>query len=160
MRIKQQRKVPMKKLDITFAINLLVLDCFCLSLSLQAADDSRQSAKVTQIDVPGALFTVPNAINARGEIVGLYLDGSFTVHGFLLSNGTFTTIDGPGANLTIALGINARGDIVGAYRDSSRNINGYLLSNGDFTTVDVPRTTFTVLDGINSKGDIVGEYRD
>ena len=58
------------------------------------------------------------------------------LHGFLLSNGTFTTIDVPGAIFgTVAFGINPPGDIVGAYADSG-DVHGFLLSKGKFTTID------------------------
>ncbi len=47
----------------------------------------------TQIDVPGASFTSPRAINSGGDIVGFYGGSRGGIHSFLLSNGTFTTID-------------------------------------------------------------------
>jgi uncharacterized membrane protein len=93
-----------------------------------------------------------------------YDAGSFTTHGFLLSNGKFTTIDAPGAQpgfeFTVASGINPRGDIVGTYIDSSFNSHGFLLSNGVFTTIDVPGAVETVAFGINAQGEIVGIYFD
>ncbi len=45
----------MKKISITFTAILLVLGCFSLSPAVQAASDSRQLEKFTQIDVPGAM---------------------------------------------------------------------------------------------------------
>ena len=94
----------MKKRNINYRKTIpalliaLVLGCFSLSPSVQAASDSRQPKEFTQIDVPGAIFTIATDINPQGEIVGFYLDSSFNLHGFLLSNGVFTTIDVPGAN--------------------------------------------------------------
>ena len=67
----------------------------------------------TTIDLPGATDTLAIGINARGQIVGLYVAGG--THGFLLDKGNFTTIDVPGAEATEAFGINARGQIVGVY---------------------------------------------
>jgi len=48
----------------------------------------------TTIDYPGATSTQTWAINARGDIGGLYVSAGVT-HGFLLSGGNFTTIDFP-----------------------------------------------------------------
>jgi hypothetical protein len=138
----------------------LALGCFSLSPVVQAASDSRQPKEFTQIDVPGAIFTIATDINPQGEILGFYLDSSFNLHGFLLSNGVFTTIDVPGANFTLATDINPRCEIVGLYDDSSGNRHGFLLSKGAFTTIDVPGATLTVASGINSGGDIVGDYFD
>jgi probable HAF family extracellular repeat protein len=60
------------------------------------------------------VFTQPNGINARGDIVGFYTNADGIAHGFLLSGGTFTTVDVPGV---IQLrGISASGVIVGSYR--------------------------------------------
>jgi hypothetical protein len=46
----------------------------------------------TTIDVPGAVRTVANAINPRGDIVGRYDTADGVAHGFLLRGGEFTTI--------------------------------------------------------------------
>jgi hypothetical protein len=80
------------------------------SRATQAPGDECEKKKFTQIDVPGAVFTIANAINPRG---------------FLLSKGKFTTIDVPGANLTVAFRINPDGGIVGAYRTSNGSIHGF-----------------------------------
>jgi hypothetical protein len=69
------------------------------------------------------------AINSRGDIVGDYFD-SQTLHGFLLSKGTYTTIDDPNGISGAANGINNRGDIVGWYFDGQTQ-HGYLLTRSD-----------------------------
>src|ERR1700758_4151967 len=97
----------MNKMVKTFACTLF----FCLPLL--AAD-----FKFVPFDVPGAMSTGPRGINARGEIVGLYLDSGNTGHGFLLDYGKYKTIDFPGATFTNAVGINAQGDIVGRWTDA------------------------------------------
>jgi uncharacterized membrane protein len=66
-------------------------------------------------DVPDALATIPFGVNDRGQVVGFYLDGNGTQHGYLLDRGRFTTIDVPGAAATDAFGINDHGQIVGAF---------------------------------------------
>jgi uncharacterized membrane protein len=68
----------------------------------------------TSIEVPGASGTQVNAINDRGQIVGIWEGPGAKIHGFLLENGKFTTIDAPGAApSTATTGINDRGQIVG-----------------------------------------------
>jgi hypothetical protein len=114
----------------------------------------------TTIDFPGATFTETNDINARGDVVGRYIDTNGTSHGYLLSRGHFITIDFPGAVFTTPKGINAQDDIVGAYTDPHGSNHGFLLSKGSFSTFDVPGNTATFHFGINSRGDIVGTYCD
>src|SRR4051812_9243757 len=63
----------------------------------------------TTIDPPNAVITVPYGINARGDIVGTYLDSDGVQHGFLLRKGVYTTIDFPGAEGTEARGIGPNG---------------------------------------------------
>src|SRR5262245_17341944 len=89
----------------------------------------------TRIDFPGALQTVPNGINARGDIVGEYLDGNLDGHGFLLRNGIYTTIDVPGAIRTGVAAINASGDVVGYFIDSAGQ-HGFVLRKGEITIVE------------------------
>src|SRR5262245_61265078 len=59
--------------------------------------------------------TVALGINDNGQIVGVYITGGgLRVHGFLLSDGTYTTLDDPSATIsTQALGINNAGQTVG-----------------------------------------------
>ena len=69
--------------------------------------------------VPGGVArqTSARGINARGDIVGFYVDSAGRQHGFLLQDGLYTTIDFPlaGVRATIANGINAQGEVVGQY---------------------------------------------
>ena len=55
----------------------------------------------TILNFPGAINTVAYSINASGQVVGFYEDGSngsiTSQHGFLYSGGTYSTIDPPGA---------------------------------------------------------------
>ena len=82
----------------------------------------------TTIDFPGATVTFSQtwAINARGEIGGLYTSAGVT-HGFLLSGGQFTKIDFPDATTTEVNTINPRGDIVGDWGGGGVT-HGFLLS--------------------------------
>ena len=54
-------------------------------------------------------------INARGDIVGNFLDHNGVRHGYLLSDGRFSQIDYPGASDTGVEEINNAGDIMGAW---------------------------------------------
>lgn len=127
-----------------------------VSLSLHATE-----YRFVQIDVPHSDYTETNGVNARGDIVGMYVDSDGVSHSFVLRKGLFTTIDVPGATETLAArGINARGDIVGGFHDADFNRHGYLLSDGRFTRVDFPGATVTYMSGINNAGDVMGGYFD
>ena len=128
----------------------------------------------TTIDFPGASATAGRGINREGDIVGLYcLEGTIPtlcnrtgLHGFLVSQGTFTTVDVPGASSTAAFAINSDGDIVGDYSTTTgpcaavpgAGCHGFLLSKGTFTTIDVPCALGTMARGISPEGNIVGFY--
>ena len=133
---------------------IAVLCCLAISPPSQAAN-----YRFSKIHVPNSDSTEANGINARGHIVGSYVDSEGISHGFLLRNGVFKTIDVPGASVTLAArSINARGDIVGGFLDSDFARHGYLLSDGKFTQIDYPGSTGTYTSGINNAGDITGGY--
>jgi uncharacterized membrane protein len=89
-------------------------------------------------DVPGQGDTLPDGINAQGDIVGSYADINLITHGFLRVKDTFSTIAYPGANATFALGINAPGLIVGGYEGPNGAFHSFLAqpsaNNGKDTT--------------------------
>ena len=131
-----------------------------LSLSLASASWAQspppaEGYTYETIDPPGSFDTFVRGINARGDIVGRFLDATGAAHGFLLSDGLFTTIDFPGATRTLANGINARGEIVGIHDSHS-----FLLRRGTFTTFDFPSAAGTGARAINNAGDIVGFYSE
>src|SRR6266446_9235182 len=132
-----------------------------LSFALGAASNVlAEDPTFTPITFPGATFTQTWGIDARGDIVGLYVDVGNVTHGFLLSGGNFTTIDAPpdaNATSTFPYGINPRGDIVGSYV-SAGVTRGFLLSGGKFTTINFPGAISTEVVGISPRGDIVGDY--
>jgi uncharacterized membrane protein len=70
---------------------------------------------ITSFDVPGSApaATAANGINARGQIVGGFVDLAGIAHGFLADGSTFTTLDCPGATGTTAWAINSAGQIAG-----------------------------------------------
>lgn len=103
-------------------------------------------------------FTVPNAINDRGEIVGVYQDVVPGGHSFLLKSGRYQTLTYPGITGTAAQGINNGGEVVGDFPDP-KGTHGfiYLENVGVFTPpLDCPTGTITALRGINNGGQIVG----
>jgi uncharacterized membrane protein len=131
------------KIKILPKIFLSLAAGFAALFTLRVSASTAFSLTFTTIDVPGATHTSANRINARGQIVGGYIDARGTGHGFLLDNGTFTLIDFPVGLATDALGINAAGQIVGRYLHASSLFHGFLLDKGTFTTIDPPGSTFT-----------------
>ena len=130
---------------------------FCIAFSsLLTATDFR----FVKIDVPDATTTTANGINARGDIVGSFVDANGANHGFLLRKGVFSAIDFPSASFTAARAINARGDIVGRFDDASGNQHGYVLRDAHFTQIDYPGASTTTARGINNAGDITGRHFD
>ena len=144
----------MKSLRSSMFSAFLAAGLFCLSVSprLLARDYD-----FVRIDVPNAVLTEARGINARGDIVGNYLDAGENSHGFLLRKGVFTTIDVPNAAIAQApFDINARGDIVGTFVDAADVSHGFLLSDGQYTQIDYPGSSFTQVFDINNAGDISG----
>jgi hypothetical protein len=96
----------------------------------------------SSIEVPGASSTTAWGINARGDIVGSYVDGAGVTHGFLLRRGSLTTIDVPGATSADARGIGPNGEIVGIYKlagEPAPNVHGFWRSPaGDILPADYP----------------------
>ena len=132
-------------------IALAGLGCLLVSLQLQAADYT-----YVRISVPGSIETWANGINARGDIVGLYLTADGGTHGYVLRKGVFTTIEHPDADALAARRINSRGDIAGVCHDFDGGLHGFLLSGGQLTHIQKPDSTFTWAFGLNDAGDIVG----
>ena len=69
----------------------------------------RSKGVYTTLDVPGAVFTVAEAINIFGQITGLYIDANGNQHGFVLCLGIYATIDVPGGTNTGVFSVNASG---------------------------------------------------
>jgi len=110
---------------------------------------------------PGAIRTSPEGVNAKGQVVGIYIDKGGNSHGFQLKGTTYASIDFPGSVLTYANSINQSGVIVGEYFDGAR-YHGFMLQGTQFTTIDyqpaVGNAAGSVATNINDKGQIVGIY--
>ena len=77
------------------------------------------------LEGPGSTLTIPEAINARGDVVGWYNDSAFVSHGFFWDGEVVRPIDIPGASGTNRVGINSRGDIVGVFWDAEGAQHGF-----------------------------------
>jgi uncharacterized membrane protein len=121
------------------------------------------AGRFTTIDPPGSGSGATRAVgvNARGEIVGVYVKGGLTC-GFLLSGGRFTDIVYPQAAATVAYDITDQGEILGRWNDAAGKRYGFLFNQGKFTSFEFPGalSTFTEFAHISSNGDIVGPYSD
>jgi probable HAF family extracellular repeat protein len=137
----------------------VILSAFVLSFTAKA-----QTREFTTIAPPGARASVAYGINARGEIVGTYVDQDFVQHGFLYSKGQFTVIDVPGAEGTIARGIGPNGEIVGEYwlpGDPPIAGRGFLRTRrGEYVNVKYPGHAWEFLQRILPDGTILGCRHD
>ncbi|MCA1603360.1 MAG: hypothetical protein LC776_17545, partial [Acidobacteria bacterium] len=106
-------KVIRKTLSSMSGISgLFAVAAFVLTL---VAPVRAQEREYTTIAPSGARSSTAFGINARGDVVGTFVDQNFVQHGFLLRKDEFTVIDFPGARGTIARGISPDGDIIGSY---------------------------------------------
>lgn len=114
------------------------------------------------IDQPGEQFTLPTAINNRGDIGGFVDDFTGATHGYVTDhdNDNVTLIDFPGATATFVNGINDRKDAVGLYIDSAGVVHGFLLKDGSISTLDFPNSIFNSATGINERGQIAGFFQN
>ena len=92
--------------------------------------DDKGVFSTVDVPFPGATFAGSlngievgglNAINASGEIAGIYFDTGGVAHGFVDDQGVFTKVDVPfpGTTYTALLGNNPRGQLVGYYGNGS-----------------------------------------
>ena len=134
------------------------------SLSERGGSVSDRTFHFTTIDIRGAVATQAFGINARGDIVGEYVDGTSRSHGYAIRDGDTTTIDYPGAVFTHASAIGPGGDIVGFYRNAGEpavNSHGFMRTNkGAFVAVDDPGHINTVAEHILPDGTILGCRHD
>lgn len=134
------------------------------SLSERGESQSEKTFGFTTIDGPNAVSTSAWGINARGDIVGSYIDGNGRSHGYLLRDGEFTTIDFSASARTEARGIGPKGEIVGVYwfaGEPAVNLHGYMRTKkGAFVPVNDPPHINTVAQRILPDGTILGCRHD
>jgi len=148
------------------AVSFLLLAGLVVVASIFLASCGQGSAthvsfsSFTSFDFPGTTETVPEKLNASGEIVGFYVDSLGLQHGFLLQGGSFSTFDFPGAVDNVLEGINDSTQTTGAYDDSSQVTHGFLRQpDGSVVTIDPPASEgYAEANGINDSGTIVGYY--
>ena len=106
---------------------------------------------------PGSL-TVPNGVNDRGEIVGVFQDAGPGEHSFLYKAGNYEPLTYPGATETAAQGINNSGQVVGSFPDVGGTHGFVHLENvGVFSPhLNCPTGIMTTIRGINNGAQIVG----
>jgi probable HAF family extracellular repeat protein len=115
----------------------------------------------TTISYPGATqYTIPEAINNKGEVVGNWSDENGTQYLFKYVDGVFTDVSITGATRTVGVGgVNDNGDISGFYGNNGGNYGFVLHSDGELQTIEDPNDpTVTGLAGLNNKGQAVGNW--
>ena len=152
---------------------LVVATAFGLS-SARATAQSGSSA-FTAIDVLTAgtsagQGTGATAIDAAGDVAGIYIDGSGYEHAFVLpAGGAIKAFDASGTGGkgidTIPIGFDTAGDVTGIYHDASGRVHGFLraASTGTITLLDVAGEDTGQMEGtysicINASGEIAGDY--
>lgn len=107
---------------------------------------------------PGA--SQADALNDRGQIVGVYVDIDGNVHGFLRENGSFFPVEFPGTmSGGEAEGINNQGQIAGRYFGGRGGSLAFIRSGSRFTTMMFPGAAVCAARKINNHGVVVGIYR-
>jgi hypothetical protein len=105
------------------------------------------------------MFTLVLGLNDSGTVCGSFW-GADTVHGFFLSDGTYTTYDVPGETDTAIRGINNAGDFVGTYFDPVSSFQGFISVAGTVTRIDITGGTYITPSDLNSGDQVVGSYSD
>jgi len=125
-----------------------------------------RGGRVTAFDVPGGSSPVPQGMNDRGDIAGIYLDRDLVQTGFLRDRkGKVTTIDLSPIG-TKARDVNDGGEVVGIYGESADNelgyvVRGYLRNrNGSVGTIAIPGAGETSPYAIDDRSRVVGTYFD
>src|SRR5215475_15708257 len=130
----------------------------------QQAPNSGSIEVITTFDYPGpGNSTLPQNINERGDIVGIYIDSNQVNRGFVrFSDGSFSApiVEPKTLGFTQARSINSSGTICGDYFGSDFNIHGFFLTNGTFTEYDVAGASNTFVQGINDPADFAGIFGD
>ena len=129
----------------------------------QQAANSGSIEVITTFDYPGAgNSTLPQKINERGDIVGVFIDSLGVTRGFVrFSDGSFSEpIVDPNdtVGFTEGRGINNSRTVVGDYATPDGNLHGFFLSGGTFTGFDIPGAAFIAVLSINNPGDFTGTF--
>src|SRR6516162_1706964 len=149
----------MMKLKQIFISILAVLFVFpVMGMFGQQAASTGSIQVLTTFDYPGAgNSTLPQKINERGDVVGVFIDSSGVSRAFVrFSDGSFSApIVDPNdtVGFTEGRGINNSRTVAGDYAISDGTLHSFFLSGGTFTEYDVPGAVQTNLLSINDAGD-------
>jgi hypothetical protein len=140
-----------------------LMGTFAQQTATQQTSHSGSIEVISTFDYPGTgNSTLPQKINERGDIAGIFLDSDLVSRGFVrFRDGSFSEpIVDPNdtVGLTEGRGINNSRIIVGDYATSDGNFHGFFLSNGTFTEYDIPGATSTLVHSINDSGDFAGAF--
>jgi hypothetical protein len=129
----------------------------------QQAPNSGSIEVITTFDYPGTgNRTLPQKINERGDIVGVFIDSTGVTRAFVrFSDGSFSEpIVEPkdAVGFTEGRGINNSRTVDGDYVGGDNELHSFFLSNGTFTEYDVPGALETNLLSINDAGDFTGGF--
>jgi hypothetical protein len=155
----------MKPKQILISI-LAVLFVFPLMGTFARQASSSGSIEVIMtFDYPGAgNSTLPQKINEKGDVVGVFVDSSGVTRAFVrFSDGSFSApIVDPNdtVGFTEGRGINNSRTVCGDYASPDGNTHGFFLSGGTFTEYDVPGALSTAVLGINDLGVFAGGFSD
>src|SRR6476619_3347602 len=144
----------------------LFIHILAVLISLPLIGTVAQAATIEVLetfDYPGTgNSTLPQKINERGDVVGVFIDSSGVTRGFVrFSDGSFSApIVDPNdtVGFTEGRGINNSRTVCGDYVSSDGNNHGFFLSGGTFTEYDVPGAVSTSVLGINDVADFTGSF--
>jgi uncharacterized membrane protein len=116
-----------------------------------------QTRDYVVLQVPGCQYTIPWAVNDRGDVVGNAMScaGGVPDFAFLYREGVYAAIDVPGAVFTTPTDINDRGMVVGYFRTPTGEGGAFSLWRGEYQSLTVPGVHL-IPQGINNRGDITG----
>ncbi len=107
---------------------------------------------------PGA--SQADALNDRGQIVGVYVDVDGNAHGFLREDGEFFPVEFPAITSGgEAEGINNHGQIAGRYFGGPGGSLAFIQSGSKFTTMVFPGAAICAARKMNNQAVVVGIYR-
>src|SRR5213592_3782660 len=156
IRIMKPKQIFISILAVLFVFPLMG------TFAQQAANSGSIEVIVT-FDYPGAgNSTLPQKINERGDVVGVFVDSNGVTRAFVrFSDGSFSDpIVDPNdtVGFTEGRGINNSRTVCGDYASSDGNSHGFFLSGGTFTEYDVPGALSTAVLGINDLADFAGAF--
>ena len=135
--------------NIHTALARLSVSLAALTMGLTAA------ANAQTYDIVSLGNTDPQALNNKGQVVGLFVNAQGKTRAFEYNNGQIQTLFPTITNSISALGINDRGQIVGS---GPTGPYVYDSNTGVMKTLGVPAGMNNFATAINQNGDVTGTY--